>query len=112
MATAGATATIAVMAGFGWFGLKHYRSHTDCERRNEVLARQIESVRHDASEQLKIGVNKADVSRFFTEHGIPFTISASEARGTEGLIGVHVALDPAGTLTQEPIVVELYTNCL
>jgi hypothetical protein len=70
---------------------------------------------------------ESDVARFFTEHGIPFTISVSEATGTlptfsgcapfgcgsdEGLIGVRVALDPAGTVTQESTVVDLYTNCL
>jgi hypothetical protein len=119
-------AAILVIAGVSWFGLKEYRSHIECKQRSAVFARQIESIKHDAHERLKIGTKKADVARFFAEHSIPFTISESEVRGTlltsgcapfacgsdSALIGVRVKLDQAGTVTEEPTVVDLYTDCL
>jgi hypothetical protein len=119
-------ATIVVIAGLSWFGLKQYRSQIGCKQRSAAFARQIESIKHDAHEQLKIGTKKADVARFFAEHSIPFTFSESGARGTlltsgcapfacgsdSALIGVRVKLDPTGTVTEEAIVIGMYTDCL
>ena len=65
-------APIIVMAGVGWFGLKLYRGQVDCNHRAAVFARRVESIKRDAHEQLTIGTKKADVTRFFAEHGIPF----------------------------------------
>jgi hypothetical protein len=123
---AAASVAIAVIAAVGWFGLKQYRSQIDCKRRRAVLARQIESIEHDAHQQLKIGTNRADVSRFFAEHGIPFTVVESMAIGTletsgcapfgcgkdSALIGVRVRLDRTGTVMGEPTVIDMYTDCL
>jgi hypothetical protein len=119
-------AASVVIAGVSWFGLKHYRSHIACKERRAVFAQQIASIEHDARERLKIGTKSDDVSRFFAEHGIPFSIAESEAIGTlqtsgcaplgcgtdAALIGVRVKLDQTGTVAGEPTVVNLYTNCL
>lgn len=120
-------AAIVVVAGVGWFGMKQYRRHVDCKQRNTAFERRIESIKHDALEQLKIGTKKPDVTRFFTGHGIPFDIIESEAIGTlqttggcaplgcgadSALIGVRVKLDGAGSVVGEPSVVALYTDCL
>jgi hypothetical protein len=117
---------IVVTAGLGWFGLKQYRSLIACKERGAVFARRVKSIEQDAHERLKIGTKRDDVSRFFAEHGIPFTIVESEAIGTlqtsgcapfgcgtdSALIGVRVKLDRTGTVTGEPTVVDLYTDCL
>ena|ERR1043166_3814223 len=109
-----------------YFGLKQYRSHADCKQRQARLARQIESIRHDAQEQLKVGTKKLDVISFFEGHNIPLAMRGSEASGTlltfgcapfgcgtdDALIGVRVELDELGTVKQEPKVVNLYTDCL
>jgi hypothetical protein len=116
----------SVVVAVGWLGLRQYRKHQDCERRSAALARQIEAIRTDAWVQLKVGTKKADVARFFTEHGIPSAISESEASGTlftsgcaplgcgsdSALIGVRVKLDVSGSVVELPTVVSLYTSCL
>jgi hypothetical protein len=115
-------AIILVFAGGSWFGLKKIR----CKQRGAVFARRVESIRQDAHERLKIGTKKLDISQFFVEHGIPFEILESEAIATlrtsgcaplgcgtdSAIIGVRVKLDAAGTVTGEPTVVGMYTDCL
>lgn len=113
---------IAVVGGGTWFALKSYR----CESRSAAFSRQIESIKRDAHDRLKVGTGKADVSRFFAEHRIPFDFLESEAIGTlrtsgcaplgcgtdSAIIGVRVKLDGASAVAQEPIVVGMYTDCL
>jgi len=126
IAIAAASATVVVIAGVSWFGVKQYQSRIDCQRRRAVLARQIESIKRDAHERLKIGTKSDEISRFFADHDIPFTFVDSKAIGTlqtsgcaplgcgtdEAIIGVRVNLDETGAVRAEPIVVDLYTNCL
>jgi hypothetical protein len=118
------TAVVAIVfiTGGGWFGFKRYR----CQHRSAAFRRRIENIRADAHEQLKIGTARPEVSRFFSEHNIPFEIVNSEAYGTlqttgcapigcgtdEAIIGVRVQLDATGSVTNEPKVVDMYTNCL
>ena len=116
-----------VIVGAAWFGIKQYRRHIDCQRRDAAFERRIQNIKRDAHEQLKIGTKKADVNRFFTAHGIPFDTRGSEAIGTlyttggcaplgcgtdRALIGVCVKLDADGTVTDEPVVVSLYEDCV
>jgi hypothetical protein len=117
---------MVVIVGVSWLGLRYFRSQSDCKRLSAAFARQVENIKEDAHERLKIGTKKADVARFFAERSIPFTISESEARGTlrtsgcapfgcgsdSALIGVSVKLDAAGAVKEEPTVVDLYTDCL
>jgi hypothetical protein len=84
--------------------------------------------------QLKIGTKKADVTRFYTEHKIPFEVvswgfkdGGSEAMGTietiggcaplgcgtdNALIGVRVKVDADGTVIGEPEVISIYSDCV
>lgn len=116
-------AVIVLAAGIGWFGIKQHR----CKQRNAAFSRRIKIVEQDAHKQLRIGTNKDDVARFYTEHEIPFEVVGSEAIGTlytiggcapmgcgtdNALIGVRVKVDPDGTVTGEPKVVGMYTDCL
>jgi hypothetical protein len=71
-------AVIVVIAGLSLFGLREYR----CKLRGVVFARQVESLKRDAAEELKIGTNKSEVARFFAAHKIPFAILESEAYGS------------------------------
>ena len=119
------SAVILIVGGV-FFGIRQYRSHAACKKRGAEFARQLKAIEQDAHEQLKIGTRTEDVSRFFAEHGIPFTVVESEAIGTlntsgcapfgcgtdSALIGVRVKLDRMGTVTGEPKVVDLYTDCL
>ena len=120
------SAAIVVIVGVSWLGLRYFRSQSDCKKLSAAYARQIENIKEDTHERLKIGTKKADVARFFAEHNIPFTVSESEVRGTvrtfgcapfgcgsdAALIGVSVKLDPAGAVTEEPTVIDMYTDCL
>ena len=123
-------AATIVVAGSGWFGVKQYH----CRQRNVAFARRIESIKQDAHNQLKIGTKKADVARFYAAHKIPFEVvswpfkdGGTEAIGTlytvggcaplgcgtdNALIGVRVKVDADGTVTGEPEVVDMYTDCL
>jgi len=117
-----AVAVMVVIAGVGLFGLREYR----CKIRGEAFARQVENLKRDAAEELKVGTNRSDVARFFAEHKIPFAILESEAYGSlrppgcapfgcfrdAGFIGVRVQLDGAGTVTEAPKVFGMYQDCL
>jgi hypothetical protein len=120
-------AAAIIFVGVGWFGLRQYRRHIDCQQRNAAFERRIETIKQDAHEQLKIGTRKADVNRFFIGHGIPFDITRSEAIGTlnttggcaplgcgtdRALIGVRVKIDADGTVTGEPVVIGMYVDCV
>jgi hypothetical protein len=124
-----AIAFVIVSAGVvGWVGTKQYR----CKKRNAEFSRRIEVVEKDAREQLKVGTKKDSVARFYKEHEIPFEVvrwddTEFQAIGTlftiggcaplgcgtdNALIGVRVRVDAEGTVTGEPKVVNMYTNCL
>jgi hypothetical protein len=120
-------AAAIILVGVGWFGLRQYRRHIDCQQRTSAFERRIETIKQDAHEQLKIGTRKADVNRFFTGHGIPFDITRSEAIGTlnttggcaplgcgtdRALIGIRVKIDADGTVTDEPVVIGMYVDCV
>jgi hypothetical protein len=119
-------ASIIVVAGVSWFGLKQYRSHILCNQRNALFQRQVKSIEQDAHERLRIGTKSDEVSRFFAEHGIPFEIVESQAFGTlytsgcaplgcgtdKALIGVRVKLDSAGAVAEDAKVVAMYTDCV
>jgi hypothetical protein len=97
-----------------------------CKQRGAAYEKQVENIKQDAQNQLKIGTKKADVAKFFSEHSIPFDFFEFEARGTlstsgcapfgcgadSALIGVSVKLSQAGVVTEEPKVVALYTDCV
>jgi hypothetical protein len=116
-------AAIVLVAGISWFGIKQYR----CKQRNAAFSRRVKIVEQDAHKQLKVGTKQKDVGRFYTEHKIPFEVVGSEAIGTlyttggcaplgcgtdNALIGVRVKVDADGTVTGEPEVVDMYTDCL
>ena len=120
------TTSLVVVAALSWFALKLYGSQIACNKRGAAFALRVESIKHDADEKLSIGAKSSDVSRFFSEHGIPLQIEESEASGTlyavgcgplgcgtdSALIGVRVKLDSAGAVAAKPEVVEMYTSCL
>jgi hypothetical protein len=120
------TSSIVVVAALSWFALKLYRDQIACNKRSAAFALRVESIEHDANKKLSIGTKSGDVSRFFAEHGIPFQIVESEAIGTlnavgcgplgcgtdSALIGVRVKLDSTGAVTEKPMVVGMYTDCL
>jgi hypothetical protein len=119
---------IIVVAGVSWVGLRQHQRHRAqiaCTERDAAFERKLESIKQDAHERLTIGTKKADVSRFFTDHGMTFgNSSASEVMGTlqttacapnhcgDGvLLGVRVKLELADTVTEEPTVESLYSDC-
>jgi hypothetical protein len=117
-----ALAAIVVLVGVSWFGLREYH----CKLRGAVFARQVESIKRDAAEELKIGTNRTEVARFFAEHNILFEMLESEVFGSlrmsgcaplgcgtdRAFIGVDVKLDGAGTVTEAPRVFGIYQDCL
>ncbi len=117
-----ALATILVIAGAGWLGVREYR----CKLRGAAFVQQVENIKRDAAKDLSVGTNKTDVLRFFSEHNIPFKILDSEGFGAlrmEGcsplgcgtntaFIGVRLKVDEAGTVTETPRVFGMYQDCL
>jgi hypothetical protein len=110
------------LACVSWLAIKQSR----CKQRNEVFAHKVEIIKQDASEELKLGTKKADVTRFFMKHSIPFTIVGLEAYGTletsgcatlgcgsdRAIIGIRVKLDETGAVAGEAVVVGMYTDCV
>jgi hypothetical protein len=126
--TAFVVVALVFVAGISRLELKRYR----CKQRNAAFDQRVKIVEQDARKQLKIGTKKDDVARFYEEHKIPlqvvsfkgigfvaigtlFTVGgcAPLGCGTENaLIGVRVKVDADGTVTDEPEVVNMYTDCV
>ncbi len=70
-------AVIVAIMGFSWLGFRKYR----CSQRGAVLRLQVEGLRRDAQQTLKIGSDKTELEHFFTAHGISFSID-SQAFGS------------------------------
>jgi hypothetical protein len=120
-------AVLSVVAvSVAWFGVTQYHSHIRCAARNAVLREQVEKLKNDAHNQLRVGIKKAQVVKFFEEHQMRVTFGYGQAFGdiqTTGcapfgcgadtaLIGVSVAVDSQGTVTGEPHVSGIFTDCL
>ena len=125
-------ATIVAIAGVSLFGLRQGLRQIECRKCNEAFSLRVNIVEQDAHKQLKVGVKKDDVARFYTQHEIPFQVVllkdvGSEAIGTlytvggcaplgcgtnNALIGVRVKVDSDGTVTGESETVSMYTDCL
>ena len=125
-------AGILMIAGVSLFGLREALRRIDCNKRNAAFSLRVRNVEQDAHKQLKVGSRKEDVTRFYTEHEIPFEVVSftdvgSEAIGTlytvggcaplgcgtdNALIGVRVRVDHEGTVTEQPEVISMYMDCL
>jgi hypothetical protein len=106
-----------------WFGAAQYREHVRCVMRNSAFQEQIAKLERDAHAQLRVGVNKDQVVRFFEEHQMTVTFDRGEASGNFQTTGcapfgcgadtativVSVAVDPAGTVSGPS---HVYTDCL
>ncbi len=117
---------VAAVAACAWFGITEYRIHVACAARNGVLQRRVQKLRDDAHDQLRVGVNKAQIVRFFEQQQMQATFGYGVASGdfrTTGcapfgcgadtvVVGVSVAVDSQGTVVGEPHVADIYTDCL
>ena len=98
-----------------------------CKQRAKALSVRVEVLKREARAKLKVVTKKDEAIRFFTDNGIPITFDPyGTASGTiyttgcapfgcgldSALIGVRVHVVGAGTVTSEPMVVGMYTNCL
>jgi hypothetical protein len=116
---------LAAVVGATWLE----RRHLACARRSAALSRQVEDLRRDANEELRVGASKADVAHFYEKRKIPFQIfqvTDLEATGTvfatgcspfgcgtdEAFIVVRVKLSPQGIVTEQSNVGAAYKNCL
>src|SRR5579871_2021135 len=118
------TITVGILL-VGGFLLRRIR----CQQRGAAFARQIETLKHDAREELKVGADKVAVARFFADHNIPYTVSTAgttEAIGTlsttgcapmlacgtdSAIVGVRVKVNAEGVVNGEAKVFDLYTDC-
>lgn len=113
---------VMAVVGIAWMGVRSFR----CWRRGEAFSRQVQSIRADANQQLKIETKREDVARFFEQHSVPFVTYENMAEGglsTTGcapfgcgadraMLRVQVKLDAAGAVTEEPRVFGMYLDCL
>jgi hypothetical protein len=97
-----------------------------CKQRGAAYEARVEKLRRDAREKLIIGAKKDVVIRFFAENGIPVSFLAGEATGTvsttgcapagcgsdAAYLGLRVKVDEMGTVTGEPVVGAIYSDCL
>jgi hypothetical protein len=120
--------TLAILAwGYSAFGWMFYRFHsTSCQQRGKEYEARVEALKRDARERLRIGTPKEDVMRFFKDNGLPVFFAGDEYEGTiytdgcapagcgsdAALLGLRVKADSRGAVAGEPIVGDLYTNCL
>ena len=107
------------------FPFYRYQS-ASCKQRGAAFDARVEKLKRDAHEKLSIGTKKGGVIRFFADNGIAVTFVRGEATGTisttgcapagcgsdSALIGLRVKVDDMGTVTGEPTVVALYSDCL
>jgi hypothetical protein len=97
-----------------------------CKKRGDAYEARVETLTREAHAKLKIGTKKDAVIHFFAENGIPVTFTVNEASGTiyttgcspmgcgtdAALLGLRVSLDENGSVTSEPSIGALYTDCL
>ena len=121
---------VAATFSLGLTGCLSYMLHRTpdaaCKQRAAAYSARTDTLRKDASEQLKIGTRKEEVARFFQQHGLPVDFAGGEASGTihvsgcapsgcgsdDALLGLRVKVDAKGTVIGEPVVGAIYTNCL
>ncbi len=117
-----AIAGVVLVSAAALIGVKHNR----CELRNAMFGRQVQALKRDAYDQLRIGTKHAEVVRFFAEHHIAVTFAYSLASGTiqttgcspfgcgadSATIGVSVEVDQQGTVIGKPLVSGIYNDCL
>jgi hypothetical protein len=115
-------AVIVVLGIAAWLGVSERR----CYLRDARFRQQFETLKSDAHNQLHVGTQKMDVSRFFQSHQMQFDFAYGRASGqlyTSGCapigcgkdtssISVSVDVDADGTVAGEPRVIGIYTNCL
>jgi hypothetical protein len=101
-----------------------------CKQREAALSTRVETLRRDARERLRVGTRKDAVIRFFAENGIPVEFVRDKAIGTiaigtivtkgcapascsdEVTLHLSVKVDASGTVTSEPVVDAMYTDCM
>jgi hypothetical protein len=127
-------ATLAVLAGmlvvgyvlFRWMFYRYQSA--DCKKRGEAIRTRVETLKHDARTALRIGTRREDVIRFFRDNGLPvsFDTVTSQYEGTihtkgcapagcgsdDALLGLRIKVDSTGSVSGEPHVGAMYTNCL
>lgn len=109
-----------------WGCLLSRHPNAACKLRERSYQERAEKLKADAHTALAVGTRKDAVVRFFEENGLPVTFTSSEASGTihvlgcapsgcgsdDAILGLRVKVDEAGTVTSEPVVGGIYTNCL
>jgi hypothetical protein len=117
VALAGSALAIAFVVGLSV-------EYVSCKKRGAAFTRQVDALKRDAQEQLKVGASKIEVARFFNEHRIRLTIEGPLAHGylrasgcaigcgAAVIIEVHVELDAHGAVAQEAAVDSHYTDCM
>lgn len=123
-------ATLLVL-GYREFGWMFYRYHSAaCKAQGKAFGERIRNLRRDAANRLKVGTQKEDVIRFYQENGLPVSFGKSlneyEYEGTittkgcapagcgtdNAILGLRVKADSNGTVVAEPVVGDLYIDCL
>jgi hypothetical protein len=119
-------AGLIITAFVVWIGVKQYRNHVRCAARNAAFRQQVEKLKNDARDQLRIGTPKDQIVRFFEHHAMRLTFDRGGASGTfqttgcppfgcgadTAMVGVSVIIDSRGTVSGEPHVWGIYTDCL
>lgn len=133
-------AAAIVVASLSWFQISRHwnqakltRDTADCQQRDALFNQRVESLKKDAQEGLKIGTEKAGVSRFFTEHGFQLDITRFGAKGPLHAVGtlyttggcaplgcgtnrvviqLRVKIGADGAVASEPVVIVGYEDCV
>jgi hypothetical protein len=97
-----------------------------CRKREDALKERVETLTRHAHARLKIGTKKDAVVRFFAENNIPVEFYRNEASGIISTTGcsplgcgtdavdirLQMKVDENGSVTSEPEVDGMYTDCL
>jgi len=123
-------ATLLVL-GYREFGWMFYRYQSAaCKAQGKAYGERVRNLKRDAVNRLRVGTPKEDVIRFFQENGLPVEfgklLSEYEYEGTitikgcapagcgtdDAIFGLRVPVDSNGTVVAEPVVGDLYIDCL
>lgn len=124
-----ALAATLLVLGYFQFGWMFYRYQSAaCKAQGKAYEERVQNLKRDAVNRLRVGTQQEDVIRFFQENGLPVSFDKlqSEYDGTistkgcapagcgsdDALLGLRVKVDSNGTVVAEPVVGDLYTNCL
>jgi hypothetical protein len=111
---------------YGWMFYKY--ESAACKAQGKAYGERIQKLKRDARDRLGAGAKREEVIRVFQENGLPVSFDKvnNEYEGTitikgcspagcgtdNGILSILVKVDSSGKVVAEPVVSDLYIDCL